>query len=269
METLNKLVLILGIVAVTTIGVNLTILIGFYSASRSLSIPYYELESTGVSKFSPYPYIRDSLTIVDQEKRTIIVSGTGIAKAKPDKVLISLGIITQGENAKDAVYENAVKTGIVINSLKAMGINEKHIEISVYNLTPIWDYYDNNMLKITGYSCHTTILVVITNINMIEEVINRAISTGANQVSSIQFTVSDETLRQLESEALRNAIKDAELKAKILANAAQATLLRLISISIMNSSLESSRTATLSMGVISTPITPFQEVGVKVSISAI
>lgn len=270
MEALNKLVLILGIIAVTIMGVNLTIFVRLFSAPiSSRSIPYYASEDTSMPKPLIAPYTGESLTAVDQEKQTISVSGIGIAKAKPNKAFVSLSVITQADNAKNAVYENAEKTSIVIEALKAMGIAEKQIETSAYSLTPIWDYSDRSVSRITGYTCQNTITVVITDLNKIGEVIDGAISAGANQASNIQFTVSEETMRQLETEALRNAVEDAKSKAKLLADAAGVTITRLVSISISSRSFEPTRITALSEGVISTLIIPPEEISMVVSVSVV
>ncbi|MBO3769760.1 MAG: SIMPL domain-containing protein [Thermoproteota archaeon] len=270
METLNKPVLILGIIAVMIIGVNLTIFIGFFSTSMlSRSTPYYKSEDTSMPKFTISPYAGELATIDDQGKQTISVSGIGMAKAKPDRALVSLSVITRADNAKNAVYENAEKMSIVIGALKAMGIAEKQIETSAYSLTPIWDYSDRNTPRITGYTCQNTITVVITDLNRIGEVIDGAITAGVNQVSHIQFTVSDETMKRLEKEALRNAVEDAESKAKLLADAAGVAIVRLISISISSRTFESTRITNLSEGAVSTLIIPPEEVSVTISISAL
>ncbi|MEM3712167.1 MAG: SIMPL domain-containing protein [Thermoproteota archaeon] len=270
METLNKIALTLGIIAVTIIGVNLTIFIGLFSDSvSSSSIFYNALGDASMPRFTITPFAGEPPTVVGQERQTISVSGTGIAKAKPDRALLSLSVITRADTAKDAVYENAEKMSIVIGVLKAIGIAEKQIETSAYSLTPIWDYSDMNLPRIIGYVCQNTIKVVITDLKKIGEVIDRAISAGANQVSHIQFTVSEETMRQLEKEALKNAVEDAESKAKLLANAAGVTITRLISISISSRSFEPTLIKALSEEVASTSIIPPEEISVTVSVSVV
>ncbi|MEM2261719.1 MAG: SIMPL domain-containing protein [Thermoproteota archaeon] len=271
MDTSNKLILILGIIAVMIIGVNLTIFIGSFSTFiSSRSIPYYASEDAFIPKFTVIPRVGEPLTAFDdQEKQTISVSGIGTAKAKPDRALVSLSVITRADTAKNAVYENAEKTSIVIGALKTMGIAEKQIETSAYSLTPIWDYSDRNTPRITGYTCQNTITVVITDLNRIGEVIDGAITAGVNQVSHIQFTVSDETMKILEKEALRNAVEDAESKAKLLADAAGVAIVRLISISISSRTFESTRITNLSEEAVSTLIILPEEVSVTISISAL
>ncbi|MBO3799920.1 MAG: SIMPL domain-containing protein [Candidatus Brockarchaeota archaeon] len=280
MEALSKkLVLALGIVAVITIGVNLTIFLAIlpWSISASTSaVPQSSLESPELGlkrNFSPY---LGSIQ-VEQGGKTISVTGIGIAKAKPERALISLSVITQADSAEEAISENAAKMDLVTKALKTMGIAEEQIETFAYSLTPLLDYSDRNSPKITGYTCSNTIRITTMNLNKIGDIIDNAVSAGANHVSSLQFTVSEERLRQLGLEALRNAVKDAESKAKAIASATGVTLTNLFSISVLsyspnvaNYSFESPIPApTPIAGVLLTPILPPGEVSITVSISAV
>ncbi|MEM2351218.1 MAG: SIMPL domain-containing protein [Thermoproteota archaeon] len=266
----------LGIVAVVIIGVNLALFLFLYSTSSStIVVPpsSLELPELGLKReFSPYT----GDTQVEQGDRTISVTGIGVTKAKPDRVLMSLSVITQADSAEEAISENSVKMGRVTKALKDMGVTEDQIETFAYSLTPIWDYSDRNTPRITGYTCSNTIRVTIMDLNKIGRIIDGTVSAGANYVSSLQFTVSNEALRQLELEALRTAVKDADSKAKAIANAAGVTLTNLVSISILSHSpylpsysFESIIPVPTPMtGTASTSILP-GEVSVTVSISAV
>lgn len=277
MEALSKrLVIALGIVAVVIIGVNLALFLFLYSTSSStLAVPLSSLEPPELGlkrEFSPYT----GDTQVEQGDRTISVTGIGVTKAKPDRVLMSLSVITQADSAEEAISENSVKMDRVTKALKDMGVTEDQIETFAYSLTPIWDYSDRNTPRITGYTCSNTIRVTIMDLNKIGGIIDGTVSAGANYVSSLQFTVSNEALRQLELEALRTAVKDADSKAKAIANAAGVTLINLVSISILSHSpylpsysFESILPVPTPMtGTPSTSILP-GEVSVTVSISAV
>lgn len=268
----NKIVLILGIVAVTLIGVNLTLFIGLYSTSRSLSASYSMLEGLEDSGKISFAIGKESISLTDQERGTIKVSGTGVSRARPDRALVSLSIITQADNAKEAISENTAKMNNVINSLKAMGIAENQIETSAYSLNPLWNYSELNVPRLVGYTCSSTIKVTVKDLNKIGEVIDNAVSAGVNHISHIRFTISDEALLLLESEALRIAVKDAESKARVIANAAGKTLTNLLSISYSTDttirySLES--IMIVPTPSVSTSIIPPEEISVTVNVSAI
>ncbi|MBO3839998.1 MAG: SIMPL domain-containing protein [Thermoproteota archaeon] len=280
----KKLVVVLGIIAVTVIGVNLTIFLLLYSvyshSTTTLSVqpgvPPSYLESPELGfKRDLSPYAGD--TQVELGFKKISVTGIGVARAKPDRALISLSVITQAGSAEEAISENAVKMDRVTKALKTMGVTEEQMETSTYSLTPLLDYSDRNSPKITGYTCSNTIRVTVMNLNKIGDIIDNAVSAGANHISSLQFTVSEEKLRQLGLEALGNAVRDADSKAKAIAGATGVTLTSLLSISVLSYSpnvasysFESTIPApTPITGVLLTPILPPGEVSITVSISAV
>lgn len=280
----KKLVVALGIIAVMVIGVNLTMFLLLYSAysysTTTLSIQpavpssYSESPDLGFKRdLSPYA----GGTQFEQGGKKISVTGIGVARAKPDRALISLSVITQAGSAEEAISENAAKMDRVTMVLKAMGVTEEQMETSTYSLTPLLDYSDRNSPKITGYTCSNTIRVTVMNLNKIGNIIDNAVSAGANHISSLQFTVSEEKLSQLGLEALGNAVKDADSKAKAIASATGVTLTNLFSISVLSYSpnvasysFESATPIpTPIAGVLLTPIIPPGEVSITVSISAV
>jgi len=274
MEALStKAVLILGVIAVAIIGVNITIFLLLSSYTSTTSQFFTEYPELGLKRdLSPY-----SATQAGQNSKTISVTGIGMAKTKPDRALISLSVVTQAESAEEAVYQNAVKVNHVYESLKAVGVVESRIENSAYSLTPVLDYSNRDTPRIMGYTCSSTVKVTVEDLNRVGKVIDNAVSVGVNYVSSLQFTVSDEELYRLELEALRNAVKDADSKARVIANAAGVTLTNLISISILDDSSYYTKyssesvlsNATPTAGNMSTPILPPEEVSVTIIISAV
>lgn len=278
MEVLGKrMILALSIVAVITIGVNLTLflLLLSYSSEQRSSTFYLESPELGLSeKRALYADIFSGA--LDQKSKTISVTGVGVAKAKPDRALISLSVVTQAGSAEEAISENSLKMNSVVQALKNMGVTEDQMETSLYSLTPIWDYSNRESPRITGYTCLNTIRVTVRNFNNIGGIIDGAVSAGANHVSYIQFTISEEALRQLGLEALRIAVKDADSKARAIASAAEVTLTNLFSISalsyspnVASYSFEPAVPSPTPMGTVLTPILPPEEVSVTVSISAV
>jgi uncharacterized protein YggE len=278
MEALSRrLVLALGVIAVITIGVNLVVFLALFSTYASSTYGLREPLTLTLEKGLSAPSLGENVQAEQQEK-TISVTGMGIVKTKPDRAIISLSVVTQADSAERAISENAVKTDNVIKALKAVGIGEDKMETSTYSLNPIWDYSGGSPPRITGYTCSNTIRITVTDLNRIGEVIDDAVSAGANHVSSLQFTVSDEAMRQIGSEALRDAVRDADLKARAVANAAGVTLTGLVSISVLSYSpytvsytFESASwpVPAPTPATLTTSILPPEEVSVTVSVSAI
>ncbi|MBO3840569.1 MAG: SIMPL domain-containing protein [Candidatus Brockarchaeota archaeon] len=118
--------------------------------------------------------------------------------------------------------KNASKMSSVIKSIRALEITENQIETFTYRLSP--EFPKEGAPRVVGYVCSNTIKILINDLNAMGKLIDSAVATGANQVFSIDFTVSEEVMHQLELEVLSLAVKDAISKANTIATATGITL---------------------------------------------
>ncbi len=170
--------------------------------------------------------------------REIYVTGEGKAVVKPDIAMINFGVTSEAPKSQDAVSKNSQKMNAVIQSVKDLGVEEKDIKTVSYNLYPIYGsdrgipsplYYPINENKITGYRLDQQVEVKIRNLDKINEIIDKATTSGANTVSSPQFTVDD--IEKVREEARLNAINQAKEKAMVLASQSGLKIDKLINIS--------------------------------------
>ncbi|MGQ9478708.1 MAG: SIMPL domain-containing protein [Thermoproteota archaeon] len=271
-EVSRNWMLLLSVIAVATIGVNLVLLAGIYptlfgQSARSGEYAYTAEEGLGKNLFTPY--LQGDTSQVEQSK-TISVTGTGVVKTKPDRAVISFSVVTQADTAEEALSENAAKMDSVIRAVRAAGIFENQTETSAYSLNLVWEHPDRGSPKMVGYTCSNTIKVTIKNLSKVGEIIDVAVSAGANQASSLQFTISEEAMSQLGLNALSLAVRDAASKATTIADAAGVTLTGPVSISLSGYSPYVRTYAFESIAPsIATPILSPEEVSVTVSVSAI
>jgi uncharacterized protein YggE len=273
METLSrKWMIVLGVIAVVTMGVNLALLPEISPAliSQTGSEYRFTIVEEGFAKNFGTPFLQDTGQ-AEQQVKTISVTGTGVVKARPDRAVLSLSVVTQADTAEEAISENADKMNSVIETVRNKGILENQTETSAYSLSPIWEYpKEGGSPKIVGYTCSNTIRVTVKNLNKVGEIIDAAVTAGANQISSLQFTISEEAMRQLGLNALSLAVEDAASKASTIATAAKVTLVGPVSISISGYSPYVRSYAFESVsGIAPTPILSPEEVSVTVSVSAI
>jgi hypothetical protein len=152
--------------------------------------------------------------------RTVSVSGVGQANLEPDIAYINIGVHTEATTASEAVRENNAQTEKVIQALKDFGINAKDIRTSNFSIWPM-DRYDPSTGMPSGgkvYSVDNTVYVTVRELDTLGDLLDTVVTAGANTVNSIQFDVADkgEALKQ----ARADAVKDAEVRAKELADAA-------------------------------------------------
>lgn len=145
--------------------------------------------------------------------RGITVTGVGQVKVRPDQALVSTGVQTRAQTAKEAQTVNNQQMQAVLTAIKGLNIPDANIQTSGISLYPVTDQ-DRN---VTGYNASNQVTVRVENIDEAGTVLDAAIKAGANQIGSVQFTLKNEA--QARSQALTDATKDAQAKADTLAKA--------------------------------------------------
>lgn len=154
------------------------------------------------------------------DNTTLFVTGSSTTQTKPDKVTVSLGVETTSTKAKAALAANSELMNKIINALQIAGVNENETSTSSFTITPNRDYsIDKNQGKLIGFTVSNSIQIDSHNVNDSSEWIDIAVSSGANNVNSIYFSVSDKKLDGIKNELLREAIENAREKADIAASA--------------------------------------------------
>lgn len=145
--------------------------------------------------------------------RQNIISVTGMASKDitPDQVVINFGVETQATTAAETSQNNADTMNGVVKAVKDLGITDKEISTSRFN---IWPNYDTNGRVITGYTTSNIITVKTSQITKSSQIIDAAVSSGANRVESIFFTLSNELDKKVRDELTTDAVKDAKMKAE-------------------------------------------------------
>lgn len=150
--------------------------------------------------------------------RSVSVSGTAVVNVTPDRVLIQLGVQSNGRTPQLVEAANSATVYRVIQSIKKEGVAEKDIVTDRYVIDPIYDDY--NSLTIDGYRIYNMVAITLRDINKVNEILIAALNAGANQVVNVEFYLSD--LRQYRDQARELAMIAAGEKAEDLAEAAGA-----------------------------------------------
>lgn len=152
--------------------------------------------------------------------RTITIAASGFMTARPDRVQITVGVITQDATAKTALEKNSKRFRSVVDGIKGLGIAAKDIATEQFHVTPVYarrkTQRGDRHRSIEAYRITNSVRISIQNIKQIGAVIDRATERGANKIDAIQFIISNlETkLDAARREAMRNAIRKAKLYAK-------------------------------------------------------
>ena len=165
------------------------------------------------------PVSTTSAYSTEASERRISVSASATVTAEPDIALISTGVISEAETAREALERNTAAMRRLIDGLKAAGIEPRDIQTTSFNVEPRYEQSrDGRAPRMVGYRVHNQVRITAREISSLGETLDRAMTLGANQIGGIQFEVSKaETLKD---DARREAMANARRRAQLFAAAA-------------------------------------------------
>ncbi len=169
-------------------------------------------------------------TITQGRGEPLVVSGQGKVAVTPDVAKITVGIQQTGQTLKLVQNDVSKKSQSLVSTFKSLGVDEKDIKTTSYNVYPQYDFGSPNQ-KITGYQVSTDYEITIKDFDKVNNAIVAATASGANIVGGINFEVNETTKKQKLQEARELAVKEAREKAEGLASSAGITLGKIINIS--------------------------------------
>jgi uncharacterized protein len=143
----------------------------------------------------------------------IVTSGEGQTHVTPDRATVFAGVQTHALTAGAAAADNARRQRAIIDTIKALGIPAAQIGTQNYSVSPEVRYEPNGGTpKVTGYAVTNTVRFELKNIEQVGSVIDASLAKGANEISGVQFGVSNvaEARRAAIADAVRSARADAE-----------------------------------------------------------
>lgn len=159
--------------------------------------------------------------------RTIIVDGSGEARATPDNASLNLAIETTGRTAAQASSANSALASKVVAALKAKLGDKGTISTGGYSLNPEYDQRPGREKpEITGYTAQNSITVETGQLDLVGDLIDAAIGAGANRVNYLNFSLKNDA--QARAQAIAIATRDARAQAQALADALGVKLGRVV-----------------------------------------
>jgi uncharacterized protein YggE len=157
----------------------------------------------------------------------VVTTGEGVVKAAPDQAWVMLAVESRSKNPKDAQAQNAKAMTSVQERLIAAGLPKDAIRTRSYDLNLESDWVNGRQVP-RGYIARNTIEVRLDDITRVGEVIDIAITNGANSVHGVRFDLKQRAA--LEREALKLATADARARAEAAAAGVGASIGRVVRI---------------------------------------
>ena len=153
------------------------------------------------------------------DEKVISVTGMATTSVEPDLLVITFGVETQEITAKQALDANSQTMTDIIDAIKLTGIVEDEINTSRFNIYPVYEGYEDPITnrwtqELTGYRVTNTITVETANLTLAADIIDGAVTAGANRVDNVSFELSPEKHMQLKDDLIEKAITNAQTKAE-------------------------------------------------------
>jgi len=158
---------------------------------------------------------------------SIRTTGEATITARPDRVVIQIGVVTQASTAQNAASTNAQKLDAALHELKQAAGPAAQIKTISYSLDPNYRYPQNSQPTIAGYTAHNVVEVTADDIGAAGKIIDAATRSGANTIQSLQFTLKND--QEAHAQALREAATKARADAEAIAAALGVKILGVLS----------------------------------------
>lgn len=165
----------------------------------------------------------------------VAVIGEAIEDVAPDRAILRFGVVTDRPTATAAASENAAVVSSILEDLKALGVADADTQTQGVSLQPLSTEERDAKGKvktIQTYRASNTLAVFVKPVEKAGEVIGRVIDKGANSLDGVDYDHS--SLDAKRDELRARAVKDAERRARIYAEAAGLRLGRVIEIRPMD-----------------------------------
>ena len=148
--------------------------------------------------------------------RSVSVSGEATVRVVPDQAVVRFGVVTQASEPEAARSQNAAASRDVLNSVRALGIQEGRIRMETLRLQPARDYNpETQRYEERGFEAVREVVVEVDDLEVVPTLVAEVIAQGANRLNGVTYDLQDRSAAR--NEAMREALLNAREKADLLA----------------------------------------------------
>lgn len=155
-----------------------------------------------------------------EETPTLTITGTASVAVQPTETTVNFQIEAQGSSYASTINELIERLDLLTESLSKLKFKEEEIITSNFSIDKN-KKYDRGEWKELGYRGVQNVKVTFAmDKKKLLEVLNKTTNSQAKPEISISFGLDGERKAKLKNELLQLAVKDARMKADLLAGAA-------------------------------------------------
>lgn len=161
----------------------------------------------------------------------VAVVGEASEDVAPDRATLRFGVVTDRPTASAAGADNAAAMQAIIAELKSLGVADADMQTQQVSLSPVYGEERDAKGKpktVQTYRASNILAVHVTPVEKASDVVGRVLDKGANSLEGVDYDHTN--LSEKRDELRARAVKDAERRARIYAEAAGMRLARVIEI---------------------------------------
>ena len=171
----------------------------------------------------------DAYSQTAERHNIISVSGEGIVKVEPDIVTVRFGVVSRDDDPVKARQLNEEAAGNALNAVRALGVEERKIKVTVLQLNEIWEFDRERRRQIpAGFEASRHVVVELDDLDKLPVLIAQVTQLGANRLSGLSYDVRDR--EKVLNDALAKAAENARVKASVLAHSLGVEIGRVVQI---------------------------------------
>ncbi|MEX0747007.1 MAG: SIMPL domain-containing protein [Rhodothermales bacterium] len=152
----------------------------------------------------------------EEQVRRITVSGEGLVRVQPDMATVRFGVVTVADDPQEAQRLNTEAAARAMNSVRALGVEERNIRLETLRLQPHREWVDEKRrYEERGFEAIRQVVVQVDDLDKLPQLISGVVQEGANRLNVISYDLKERDAAL--DEALTEAINNARDKARLIA----------------------------------------------------
>lgn len=151
---------------------------------------------------------------------TVSVTGEGLVTAVPDMVTVTVGVVSQAQDAAAALAANSAAMEALNDVLDDFDVAERDRRTSNFSISPRYERRSNDgrAPQISSYEVNNQVTIRYRDIDRLGKLLDAIVASGGNRINGLVLGIDDDA--GLLDEARRIAIADARRRATLYAEAA-------------------------------------------------
>lgn len=166
------------------------------------------------------------------DRETISVTASGTVELVPNAFAFDVVIEERGERVSDLNQKASASVQRIVRFLVTRGVNENSITSMDVNLQPWIEHSQSKGRENKGYILTRVVSVTHDNIEDFDNIIDGVTKNSINRVQSFKLLHKSE--ENYAHQALINAVKEAKLKASLVANELDVKLGEVVAVNLLN-----------------------------------